>query len=264
MSPFFATLWRWLNENPLLTLAVWFQVALAVFALVAMPFDKRLILGISPWVKPLKFDLSVIIFLVTMAGVLSGLQGYERARWWIGGGMGVALALENSIISLQSLRGVRSHMNFSTPLDAYLFSSMAALIAINTVLVAVTLGLVSIDGTLWPPAVTWGVRLGLAALLAGSMEGLLIVAKGGHTVGAADGLPGLPFVNWSRKHGDLRVAHFFALHALQAFPFLGWALSRTSLPVPVQITFTFAGAAAYLGAVWLLFKQALAGRPLLG
>ncbi len=41
----------WLEENPMLALAVWFQVALAVLALVAMPFDKRQILGLNPWVK---------------------------------------------------------------------------------------------------------------------------------------------------------------------------------------------------------------------
>lgn len=263
MTALMTTVWSWLKDYPMLALAIWFQVALAVFALVLMPFDKRQILGINPWVKPLKFDLSVAIFLVTMAGVLSGLQGLDRARWWIGAGMGVVMGLENCIISLQSLRGVRSHMNFSTPLNTHLFWSMAALIAINTGLVAVTLGLVSFNRTLWPPAVAWGVRLGLAALLAGSLEGLLIVSKGGHTVGAADGLPGLPFVNWSREHGDLRVAHFFALHALQAFPFLGWLLSRTSLPVWPQIAVTCAGAAIYLGAVWLLFRQAMAGRPVL-
>ena len=258
------TMWGWLEENPMLAFAVWVQVGLAVLALSAMPFDKRQILGINPWVKPLKFDVSVAIFLVTMAGVLSGLRDFERAKWWIGGGIAIALILENGIISLQSLRGVRSHMNSSTPLDTVLFASMGILIAINTGLVAWTLGLISIYPTHWAPAVAWGVRLGLVVLLAGSIEGVLIVSNGGHTVGAADGLPGLPFVNWSRGHGDLRVAHFFALHALQAFPLLGWLSSRTALPVWLQLTVTCAGAVVYVGAVWLLFRQAMAGQPVLG
>ncbi len=56
-----------------------------------------------------------------------------------------------------------------------------------------------------------------------------MVTHGGHTVDAPDGVHGLPFVNWSTAFGDLRVAHFFALHSLQAFPLLGLLISHTSL-----------------------------------
>jgi hypothetical protein len=254
----------WLKQNPVLAWTAAFQVALAIFALIAMPFDHRAILGINPWIKPLKFDVSVAIMLLTLAATLSGLQGFDRSRLWIGAGVGIALSLENCIISLQSLRGVRSHMNYSTPLDASLFSFMGVFIVISTVLFAWALGLVVLDTTRWPPAVALGVRLGLLTFLAGSLEGVLMVAHGGHTVGANDGLSGLPVVNWSRDHGDLRIAHFFALHALQAFPFLGWLLSRTSMNVKPQLALTCVGAAAYLAAVWLLFHQAMAGRPILG
>jgi len=258
------TLRSWLEQNPVLAWTAAFQMVLAIFALSAMPFDHRTILGINPWIKPLKFDVSVGIMLVTLAAILSGLQGFRRTRLWIGAGVGIALTVENCIISLQSLRGVRSHMNYSTPLNAHLFELMAVFIVISTLLFAWTLGLVVLDPTRWPPAIAWGVRLGLITLLAGSLEGVVMVVHGGHTVGANDGLSGLPVVNWSRDHGDLRIAHFFALHALQAFPLLGWLLSRTSLPLKPQLALTCIGAAVYLGALWLLFHQALVGRPLLG
>jgi len=257
------TIRGWLEKSPVLAWTAAFQVALAIFALIAIPFDHRTILGINPWIKPLKFDVSVGIMLVTLAAILSGLQGFDRSRLWIGAGIGVALSIENCIISLQSLRGVRSHMNYSTPLDTHLFECMAVFIVISTLLFVWTLGLVTLDPTRWPPAVAWGVRLGLLALLAGSLEGGLMVWHGAHTVGANDGLRGLPLVNWSRDHGDLRIAHFFALHALQAFPLLGWLLSRTSLRVKPQLALTCIGSALYLGAVWLLFHQAMAGEPLL-
>jgi len=154
-------------------------------------------------------------------------------------------------------------MNYSTTLNTHLFEMMAVFIVISTLFFAWTLGLVVLDPTRWQPAVAWGVRLGLLTLLAGSLEGVVMVVHGGHTVGATDGLSGLPVVNWSRDHGDLRIPHFFALHALQAFPLLGWLLSRTSMPVKPQLALTCIGAAAYLAAVWLLFHQAMAGRPLL-
>jgi hypothetical protein len=63
--------------------------------------------------------------LVTLAAILSGLHGFDRSRVWIGAGVGISLSIENCIILLQSLRGVRSHMNYSTPLNAHLFELMA-------------------------------------------------------------------------------------------------------------------------------------------
>jgi hypothetical protein len=258
-----STLRGWLIQNPVLAAGIWVQLGLAILALLAMPFDSRQILGINPWIKPLKFDFSVLILLITTAAFLSGLTRFDTARWWIGSSIAVALTLENCVISIQAFRGVRSHMNYTTPLDARLFMSMGLMAIVATLAVAFTLALMFIDRPTWPIAVTWGVRLGLLMFLCGSVEGVLMIVRSGHTVGANDGLTGLPFLNWSRRYGDLRVAHFFALHAVQAFPLLGLLLSRTSLDQRTQVTMVFTGAAVYTIVVWLLFRQALAGQPLI-
>ena len=130
----------WLQQNSVLSWSIALQLALACFALAAMPFDKRTILGVNPWIKPLKFDLSVGILMCTLALILSGLQGYDRARQMIGAGLGIALSLENCIISLQSFRGVRSHMNYATPFDAHLFACMDLLFVLSISLLVWLLG----------------------------------------------------------------------------------------------------------------------------
>jgi hypothetical protein len=174
------------------------------------------------------------------------------------------MIVEDTIIALQSLRGVRSHMNYSTPLDGALFAVMGLFIAASSVFAAWLLVMwCRTDGGL-PPAVVWGIRLGLVLLLAASVEGVRMVAWGGHTVGAEDGGSGLAFVNWSTGHGDLRVAHFFALHALQIFPLAGLALAATKLRSSVQVGTLFGFAVAYGWAVWWMFAEAMRGLPLVG
>jgi hypothetical protein len=99
-------------------------------------------------------------------------------------------------------------------------------------------------------------------LLAASLEGVRMVLHGAHTVGAADGGPGLAFVNWSTGHGDLRVAHFFALHGLQIFPLVGMLLARTPLRAWVQVSGVAGFALVYGGVVWWMFAEAMRGLPI--
>jgi len=261
-----------LRKSRGLAVAFWFHVALTVCALAAMPFDSRRILGLNPWIKPLKFDLSTLIYLLTIALMLRALGRHEageqtaarqRSRVWLGWGFGICMIVENAIISLQSARGVRSHMNFSTVTDALLFAVMGLFIALNTVFAAWLLALWFWTKTELAPAIVWGVRLGLLMLLAASAEGVRITVQQGHTVGAKDGGPGLPFLNWSMWHGDLRVAHFFALHGLQLLPLAGIALAKTRLSSGVQIALVFLLAGVYGGGVWWLFAEAMRGVPLL-
>jgi len=260
----------WHGPNRGIMLGVRWNVALLVLSVAALPFDHRRILGLNPWVKPIKFEISVIIFLLSMGALLAALgrRGeWPRTRRWMAWGFGVAMIVENTIIAMQSLRGVRSHMNIATVFDGVAFGVMGVFIAFNTVLVGLLLALylrtAAREGTGLPHAVTWSIGLGLAVMLAGSFEGVfMIVRYWGHTVGAKDGGPGLPFVNWSTQHGDMRVAHFFALHALQAFVLAGWGMSRVRVKTWMQSAVTVGFAVVYSGVVWVLFQQAVRGEAL--
>jgi hypothetical protein len=86
-----------------------------------------------------------------------------------------------------------------------------------------------------------------------------------HSVPRPDGGPGLPFVNWSTTTGDLRVAHFVGLHALQALPLAGYLLDRSATISRVARTrWVAALAGAWLVVMGAAFMLALRGRPLVG
>jgi hypothetical protein len=103
-------------------------------------------------------------------------------------------------------------------------------------------------------AYLWGIRLGLLLFIIFSIEGGLMVGMMKHTVGAADGTPGLPLLNWSRQYGDLRIAHFLGIHSLQVLPFLGFYFLKTKQQMIITAT-------VYFAAVMYVFIQALMGIP---
>jgi hypothetical protein len=64
------------------------------------------------------------------------------------------------------------------------------------------------------------------------------------------------------QYGDLRIAHFFALHALQIFPLAGMALASLKVREGTQLGILFSFVAVYSVAVWWLFVEAMRGVPL--
>lgn len=170
------------------------------------------------------------------------------------------MAVEQAVIFAQAARGTTSHYNAATPLDAGLFAAMGVFIALNTAMTGWALYLVWRHRPHGPAGYVWGVRLSLLVFVAGSLLGGVMIHLHQHTVGAPDGGPGLPGLGWSTRAGDLRAAHFLGMHALQALPLLGWALSRRAPRRAVGLT--WAGAALYAAAVAALLALALAGRPL--
>lgn len=261
LRDFFRELHR---RNPVLSVMGWANVALLIAALAAVPFDSRTVTGISPWIKPMKFAASVATFAFTMAWLLEYVRHYRRAVRVISWGITIVFAFEQASIFLQAARGTTSHFNVREPLDAAIFSLMGLMIVVNTALVLVALALFFKRTEPLAPAYLWGIRLGIILFVAAGLEGFAMTSNMGHTVGAADGGAGLPVLGWSTRAGDLRIAHSLGLHALQALPLVGYALSRRPGDEGRRsVAYLWAFAAIYAAAFTLLFWQAALGRPLL-
>ena len=230
---------------------------LAVLAIV----DDRVLLGAPIWVKPLKFAVSFVAYAGSLAWLLGQLQ--ERTMRRVGWLIVAVSAVEMAIIVGQAARGVRSHFNDDTPVDAALFSVMGATIVVLWfATLAVALRFLREPGR--DRAAGAAVRLGLFVALVGLLEGFVMVAHGAHTIGLADGGPGLPLVGWSTTGGDLRIAHFIGMHALQGLPLLAAALAATGrLDEHTRVHIVRVAAAAWTGLVVLLTAQALRAQPLL-
>jgi hypothetical protein len=86
---------------------------------------------------------------------------------------------------------------------------------------------------------------------------------GSHWIGGSlSDTAGLWLMGWSRDGGDLRVAHFFATHAMHVIPLTAIGLAmifgrNTQIPVLVI-------ALAYVCFVIGTFIQALMGYPFIG
>ena len=252
------------RRDPVLWTTGLVHLALAVAFVVGLAVDGRVLLGVNPWLKPLKFALSIAIYVWTAAWLLGDVRaGAPRAASVISGGVALSMLVEIACIALQSLRGVPSHFNDRTAFDGAVFGLMGFMILLNTLLAGLLLVLYFAVPTDLPGPYLWAVRLSLALFLLGSAVGPLMVSRGAHAVGVPDGGPGLPFVNWSTEGGDLRAAHAIGLHALQVLPLAAWALGRLRLLTESEETMAVSGLAAVLLLLFvLLLRQALAGRPL--
>lgn len=243
--------------------ALLFAMAPTAFAAVV---DTRSFLGIDVWIKPLKFEAALVVYLLTLCFFARWLPAGTQARRWYrlySAAVIAGIVAEMVWIGGASLLGTASHFN-RTPVGDVIYIAMGAAAVLLTTPTAVFAWLIARNpSTGLAPALREAIVIGLALVLpltlltAGTMAGLQ-----GHAVGGAGtDAGGLPIMGWMRDGGDLRVAHFFATHAMHFIPTFGLLsalLFGVTSRLPVRLF-----AAVFVGFVAWTFAQALAGRPFL-
>ncbi|MFB7122348.1 hypothetical protein [Kitasatospora sp. NPDC056273] len=268
----------WAANRPLAGTAALMALMLAV-ALVGLLTDPRSITGQPAWAKPARFALSIALYTLTLLWLLTFVRGHDRLVRVVSRVTAVSLVVEMALIAAAAAAGTTSHFNFATPTATAVWMTMAAFI-VATWAMALVVVVLLLRQRVRPPVFAWGLRLGMAVSALGMAVAFLMTLPtspqraaarrghglpvvGAHTVGLADGGPGMPVTDWSTLGGDLRIPHFLGLHALQVLPLLGFLLATRprGLSEHHRVALMGIAGAAYLGLVLVLLWQALRAQP---
>jgi hypothetical protein len=253
------------SEPLFFALGVLMLAAMAPTAFASL-VDIREFQGIDVWIKPFKFEVALVIYTWTLAFFARFLPVGTTARRWYRiyvGAIAAAIIVEMIWIGGASAFGTASHFN-KTPLGDLIYAAMGFAAVFLTSASAVYAVLIARnDSSGLPPVLKDALVIGLALVLpltlvtAGTMA-----ATGSHFVGGSGSdAGGLPLMGWARDGGDLRVAHFFATHAMHFIPAFGLASVVAFGPARRAPVWMFA--TAFVGFVMLLFVQALRGQAFL-
>jgi hypothetical protein len=248
-------------SGPLLSwLSCALMLAVPIYAVAALLTASA---GISPWIKPIKFSISFATYAWTLSFFLRSLRLSRLLSAIARHSIFVSVTIEMVCLSIQASR-IEAHLP-ATWLDAAVAQWMTAMIMVNTVVVMGVLALFCNRKRikLSDAALVTAIRFSIVIFLAGNAIGGYMLERGAHTVGAADGGPGLPFVNWSTIAGDLRISHFIAIHAIQVLPLFAYGVAQIWPPLRWRKLAVIGAGMLFSMLILATFVQAALGRPLL-
>lgn len=255
------------SQDPLFTAASLFLFLSLIPTLAAAQIDARLFQGENIWLKPIKFQIALGLYLATLAyfsqWLPATLRSSRRLRLFQ---ILVLICILGEMLWIAgaAFLGTASHFNLNTPLSGALYGLMG-LFAVTLTSASLVWGIAIARNraTGLPPALHQGIALGLiltlplTVIVAGTMSSLP-----GHLVGTPITGKELWLMGWSREVGDLRAPHFLATHALHAIPVAAIVAHFTVSP-RLAARLTWAAAAAYTALTLWSFATALRGLPLI-
>ncbi len=263
-SPMIGALVELERRQPQLASVARLFLLAAIPCLIAMMVDTRTVNDVSVWIKPTKFFVSLTLYFATLAWYFGYLpQTAQRSyagRFVISAAI-IAGTLEMTWLVAAASNGVPAHFNREGVwATAY---SLAGAGAVTLMIAVLVQGVQLARDRLVRIAPAFRLSLVLAAILSCATTvfiGMTLASGDGHWIGGLrSDAGGLPLLGWSRAGGDLRVAHFWALHAHQLIPLAGWLVVRTGMRWQRSAVLAFT--VAYVGLIAFTFMQALQGQP---
>ena len=246
--------------------AALFNFALMVFCLVVGLFDDRTLNGISVWSKPVKFGLSIGVYFLTLTWFATFLDSKTlrstSGKWLVGIPL-IAGITEVVYIAIMASLGEASHFNLSSNFTSIMYIIMGIGAASMVLVLPWMAYLIAKQNPMSNPLIlAIVIGLCLTCLLGGGF-GNYLSSNGGHWVNSAPtDANGVWLFNWAMDGGDLRVAHFFGMHAMHAFPIFVVLLPQHWSPrFKLKILIVFIVAYALFSAH--TFFQAVNGQPFL-
>lgn len=160
-----------------------------VVSLLFASIDNRQWLGQNIWLKPSKFYLSVIFYVIAIQLITAPLRAFwrEKVRWAVF----ISMAAELILITMQSARGVGSHFNGATLFDQGVYAVMGffAFAQIPLGLFLLFLFFRERELQALDSRILWGIRCGLFIFVLGCVQGGYLGGQSTHAVGGAPGAP---------------------------------------------------------------------------
>ncbi len=268
----------WFHIAPILFLTTAAMLLDLIICTIGLLTDHTLITGAPAWDKPMKFALSTGIYALSVITIVRWTSIWRKLLQIVAGVTSFVLVLEVGCIDLQAFRHTTSHFNIATSFDTTVYTLMG--VGVGTVwLASIVLAVATFFQKYGDRSFTTAVRAGMVLIVLGAGTGALMVRPtpaqqkaqaagqhvtvvGAHSVGGIDGGKGLPFLGWSTQYGDIRVAHFLGLHALQILVLLALCLSFARLEMRQKVWLISITAVSY-GVLFLMtLLEALAGLPI--
>ena len=210
---------RSIFNHPIFTLGAFTAFMYAAVSLVLWSMTTTEVLGINAFIKPAKFGISTGILFLTFSWYSNFVPRVKKKAFqrfvWVNVGV---MAFELIWIFIQAYRGSLSHFNTSSSFEGIMFALMGIGIGLSTTYTLLLFKWTFRSDFRMHPGILWSLRFGIIYFVFFGFSGFIMGGMLSHTVGAPDGGLGLPILNWSIDHGDIRISHFMGLHALQLLP----------------------------------------------
>ena len=182
--------------------------------------------GPLSWRKPILFGFSAGVTVLSLDWLTTKLPRFVGDRFIVGF-FSIGMLIEVALITLQTWRGVPSHFNRSTALDARVLNGIEVLIALATVVIAYytirSLGMIRA-----PRDMRLAIRSGLILLLVACLFGFFMVDYGNSELAA-----GRSPETYGQR-GVMKFPHGVPIHAIQILPLVAWSLQTIGIRESVR------------------------------